>query len=119
MGPTMADHSSNSGDSGDDYQIEIPPSFFALYADPRRPYRLRESMALVRSRYEVCEDLATLLVDQARILSHVEVPSETEVMLRIYAGLLSEDSGVSHDEARWITTRLAELLDWRLPELGA
>jgi len=118
----MADHSSNSGasgDSGDDYQIEIPPSFFALYADPRRPYRLRESMALVRSRYEVCEDLATLLVDQARILTHVEVPSETEVMLRIYAGLLSEDSGVSHDEARWITTRLAELLDWRLPELGA
>ena len=37
---------------------------------------------------------------------------------RIYAGLLSDDSGLSHDEARWITTRLAELLDWRAPELG-
>lgn len=102
----------------DDYQIDIPPSFFALYADPRRPYRLREPIGAVRTRYEVCEDLATHLVEHARILAHVEVPSEDEVLLRIHAGLCSADAGVSAEEARWVVTRLAELLGWRMPELA-
>lgn len=103
----------------DDYQIEIPPSFFALYADPRRPYRLREPIAHVRTRYEVCEDLATHLIEHARVQAHVEVPSEEEVLLRIHAGLRSADSGVSGDEARWVVTRLAELLGWQMPALAS
>ena len=44
----------------DDYQIHIPPSFFALYTDARQ--RLAEPIATVRERYEVCEDLANHLV---------------------------------------------------------
>jgi hypothetical protein len=96
----------------DDYQIDIPPSFFALYADPHRQ-RLREPVGVVRARYEVCEDLATHLVEQARILVHVEVPSEDEVLQRIHAGLCSPGSGVSAGEARWVVTRLAELLGWQ------
>jgi hypothetical protein len=98
----------------DAYQIDIPPSFFALYADPARQ-RLREPIDHVRQRYEVCEDLATHLTEHARILAHVEVPSEDEVLHRIHDGLATPESGVSADEARWIITRLAELLGWQSP----
>lgn len=102
----------------DDYQIDIPPSFFSLYADPRRPYRLREPIADVRRRYEVCEDLATHLIEHARIQAHADLPSEDEVLKRIHAGLCSPNAGVSADEARWVVTRLAELLGWRMPGLA-
>ena len=98
-------------------QIEVPPSFTALYAD-RSGQRLRAPMAEVRQRYEACEDLATHLTEHARILAHVEVPSEDEVLQRIHAGLRSEGAGVTHDEARWVVLRLAELLGWQMPELG-
>jgi hypothetical protein len=100
----------------DEYQIDIPPSFLALYADAQRR-RLREPIATVRARYEVCEDLATALVEHARVLAHVEVPSEDEVLQRIHAGLRVPASGVSSDEARWIVLRLAELLGWQTPSL--
>ena len=62
----------------DDYQIEIPPSFFALYTDARQ--RLREPIGIVRARYELCEDLATHLIEQAQLLHHVAVPSEDEIL---------------------------------------
>jgi len=102
----------------DDYQIDIPPSFFALYTD-RRQQRLIEPVGVVRARYEVCEDLATHLTEHARILAHVEVPSEDEVLQRIHAGLCSPESGVSAHEARWVVLRLAELLGWQSPTLDA
>lgn len=100
----------------DDYQIHIPPSFFAVYTDARQ--RLREPLATVRARYEVCEDLANHLVQHAQLLHHVEVPSEEEILLRIHAGLNSPESGVSSAEAGWIVQRLAELLGWNCPPLG-
>ena len=99
----------------DDYQIDIPPSFFAVYTDARQ--RLREPIAVVRARYEVCEDLASHLVQHAQILHHVEVPSEDEILRRIHAGLNSPDAGVSAAEALWIVRRLAELLGWGCPPL--
>ncbi len=102
----------------DDYQIDIPPSFFALFTDARQQ-RLREPIAVVRARYEACEDLATHLVEHARILAHVEVPSEDEVLHRIHAGLRTAESGVTQDEARWVVLRLAELLGWQTPALDA
>lgn len=100
----------------DDYQIDIPPSFFALYTDPRQQ-RLREPIGVVRERYDACEDLATHLVEHARILAHVEVPSEDEVLHRIHAGLRTPESGVSPAEAGWVVLRLAELLGWQTPSL--
>jgi hypothetical protein len=100
----------------DDYQIHIPPSFFAVYTDARQ--RLREPLATVRARYEVCEDLANHLVQHAQLLHHAEVPSEEEILLRIHAGLNSPESGVSAAEAGWIVQRLAELLGWNCPLLG-
>ena len=99
----------------DDNQIFIPPSFSALYCDAHA--RLRLPVAELRARYELCEDLAGHLVEQAQTLYHVQAPSEAEILRRIHAGLCAAESGVSVDEATWITTRLAELLNWPCPVL--
>ena len=101
----------------DDYQIDIPPSFFALYTDARQ--RLNEPIGIVRARYELCEDLATHLIEQAQMLHHVAVPSEDEILHRIHDGLLSAESGVSPAEATWVARRLAELLNWTCPDFSA
>ncbi|GAB2727531.1 hypothetical protein GCM10027019_03600 [Melaminivora jejuensis] len=100
----------------DDNQILIPPSFVALYSDARG--RLTERPDTLRGRYELCEDLASHLVEQARLLYHTQVPSEGEILQRIHAGLAGgPQTGVSAAEARWITLRLAELLQWPSPAL--
>lgn len=99
----------------DDNQIFVPPSFVAVHSDARG--RLRERADVVRQRYELCEDLASHLVEQAQTLYHVQAPSEAEILRRIHAGLCSEGSGVSIVEAAWVTTRLAELLQWPCPQL--
>lgn len=100
-----------------DQQIYVPPSFLALYSDARQ--RLQAPAAEVIARYELCEDLANLLVDQAQTLYHVQAPSEAEILRRIHAGLCAEGSSVTGTEAGWIVTRLAELLVWPCPELPA
>lgn len=98
-----------------DNQIHVPPSFMAVYSDARN--RLTEKPAVVRTRYELCEDLASHLVEHAQTLYHVQAPSEAEILRRIHAGLCTAESGVSPAEATWIATRLAELLNWPCPEL--
>ncbi|RZI64853.1 MAG: hypothetical protein EOP80_20795 [Variovorax sp.] len=101
----------------DDNQIHVPPSFTAVYSDTRQ--RLTEKPAVVRTRYELCEDLAGHLVEHAQTLYHVQAPSEAEILTRIHTGLCTAESGVSVPEATWIVTRLAELLTWPCPELLA
>ena len=80
----------------DDNQILVPPSFMAVYTDARG--RLTDKADAVRTRYELCEDLAGHLVEHA---------------------LCTAESGVSMPEATWIVTRLAELLVWQCPLLQA
>ena len=99
----------------EEYQIEVPPSFIALYLDARN--RLTDSMAVVRARYEVCEDLSQMLVDQAEPMRRDNDLPQRDVMLRIHAGLSTPAAGVSPPEAEWIVRRLAELLNWTCPEL--
>ena len=101
----------------DDNQILVPPSFIAVHSDARG--RLRECAEVVRQRYELCEDLASHLVEHAQTLYHVQAPSEAEILRRIHAGLCTEGAGVSIVEATWVTTRLAELLQWPCPQLDA
>lgn len=94
----------------DEYQIEIPPSFTALYTDARR--RLTVPLATLRAQYEVCEDLSNHLVDHCRgIHLDIGVP-QAEVLERCHKGLQSPESGVSAQQALWVITRLAELLGW-------
>lgn len=99
----------------DDNQIFVPPSFLAVYSDARG--RLRDGAETVRARYELCEDLASHLIEQAQTLYHVQAPSESEILRGIHAGLSAAASGMAPGEATWIVRRLAELLAWQCPEL--
>lgn len=101
----------------DDNQIHVPPSFMAVYTDARG--RLTDKADAVRTRYELCEDLAGHLVEQAQILYHVQAPSEKEILQRMHAGLCTPESAMAPGEATWIVSRLAELLQWQCPELPA
>lgn len=100
-----------------DNQILVPPSFIALSSDARGC--LQVSHAQLCSRYELCEDLANTLVEQAQNLYHVQAPSEAQVLTLIHGGLSSPDAGLAAGEATWVVSRLAELLAWQCPELQA
>ena len=97
-----------------DSQIYVPPSFIALCTDARG--RLQVPLAELAARYELCEDLANHLTEQAQRLHHgAAVPSEEEILRRIHAGLATAESGVTAPEAHWTVQRLAELLQWPMP----
>ena len=59
-------------------QIQPPPSFVEIYAS--RSGKLLIGKPELVARYELCEDLATHLVEQAQTLYHVQAPSEFEVL---------------------------------------
>jgi hypothetical protein len=95
----------------DDFnQIEVPPSFTALYTSPAG--RLTEPMTTVRQRYELCEDLAQLLTEQASIARFKTGGTELQVLETIQVGLTAAESPVQPIEAVWVVRRLAELLNW-------
>jgi len=94
----------------DDYQILIPPSFEAVYANARG--RLTVPREEFRARYELCEDMAQMLVEHSQAVHHDQGVSEDLVLQRTQDGLASEGSGFSAAEAAWVVTRLAELLGW-------
>jgi len=110
----------------DEYQIEIPQSFMALYVEPGRqkPTLTRDALA---TRYELCEDMAQMLVDTASTLLFSLGITESDVLVRVQRGLVGEIGGevageeavVSPAEASWVLSRLAELLNWKpLPATG-
>ena len=99
----------------DDYQIHIPPSFEAVYADARG--RRTVSITEFRARYELCEDMAQMLVEHSQALHHDQGIAEDLVLARTGAGLATAESGFSAAEAAWVVARLAELLCWAHPAL--
>jgi hypothetical protein len=105
-------------------QIEVPPSFIALFVPPGR-IRPTASREHIRQRYELCEDLASMLVDTAQTKLWELGITESDVLARIHTGLLAGAGGVQASEAQWVMCRLAELLGWygvvwhgQLPDLG-
>jgi len=94
----------------DEYQIHIPPSFEAVYADARG--RCSVSRSEFRERYELCEDMAQMLVDHSQAVHHDQGVSQDLVLERTQAGLGQPESGFNPAEAGWVVTRLAELLGW-------
>lgn len=95
----------------DESQIVVPPSFVALFVEPGRskPGAPRQEIA---ARHEFCEDLAQMLTEQAQDKRWQLGVDEATVLQRMLAGLRTEASVVSGAEARWVITRLAELLEW-------
>jgi hypothetical protein len=98
----------------EEYQIEIPASFMALYVDPGRqkPNAPRD---VVAARYELCEDMAAMLTEAAKNMLFSLSIAEHDVLVKCHQGLLSEGAVVTVAEAVWVIRRLAELLDWEHP----
>ena len=95
----------------DESQIEIPPSFLALYVPPGRqkPSLPRDELA---ARYELCEDMAQMLTETARNMEFGLGIAEADVLSRCLQGLRVEPAVVNEAESVWVVRRLAELLDW-------
>ncbi len=96
-------------------QIEIPQSFMAIYARNGRPIETRRT---IEERYDLCEDLAVQTSDVCHTLQFKEDLSEDEVLRRCHASLHGGDV-VSPAEAGWVIVRVAELLQWKRPDLPA
>lgn len=99
----------------DESQIEIPPSFQALYVAPGRQ---KSSLphAELAARYELCEDMAQMLTETARNMEFGLGIAEADVLARCLQGLRVEPVVVNEVESTWVVTRLAELLNWPAPE---
>ena len=100
----------------DESQIEIPPSFVALYVPPGR-IKPTLARAELSARYELCEDLANLLTEKAANMQFTLGITEELVLQQCELGLLAEPAVVSPAEARWVVCRLAELLNWPMAQL--
>lgn len=97
----------------EEYQIEIPPSFMALFIDPGRQ-KPNASRDVVAARYELCEDMASMLTETGRHMFLSLGITEDDVLIQCYRGLTGEGAVVTQPEAVWVTHRLAELLEWPL-----
>ena len=100
-----------------EFQIEIPTSFMALYVPPGKikPTLGQRELA---ARYELCEDLANLLTEKAANMQFTLGITEELVLAQCEAGLLTEPAVVTPGEARWVVCRLAELLQWPMNPLS-
>lgn len=100
----------------EEFQIHIPPSFMALYVHPGK---IKPTLGLrdMAARYDLCEDLANLLTEQAANMQFTLGITEELVLQQCELGLLAEPAVVSPVEARWVVCRLAELLNWPMAEL--
>ncbi|HBW61749.1 hypothetical protein [Comamonas kerstersii] len=99
----------------DTSQIQPPESFANLFRS--RAGVLKTPIAEVVARYELCEDLACHLVEQAQTVYHAGSTSEEGVLLGFHTAISGEGAMVSAKEAGWVIQRLAELLEWKAPEL--
>ena len=95
----------------DENQIEIPPSFLALFIEPGRqkPSASRDEVA---ARYELCEDMANMLIGTACNMFFSLGITERCVLVRCHDGLVGENPVVTKPEADWVIRRMAELLGW-------
>jgi hypothetical protein len=95
----------------DSSQIVVPPSFVALFVPPGR-IKPTAPHAHILARYELCEDLATMLTETARTMLWQLSITEADVLERMRRGLAGDEAVVDAAEAAWVLRRLAELLDW-------
>ncbi len=101
----------------DDNQAVIPRSFVELFV-PAGASRPREPRAVIAERYELCEDMAQMLTAHAAAKLVELGVAESDVLQRVYGGLMADGSVLAVDEAGWVTCRLAELLDWPMPAMA-
>ena len=92
-------------------QTVLPASFIALFVAPGR-HKPSATWADMAQRYDFCEDLASMLTEQAQTKLWELGVTEHDVLERMLLGLRAGAPVVSRAEAEWVVTRLAELLGW-------
>lgn len=97
-----------------DNQIEVPASFAALYTAPGGQ-RLLQPASHVRDRYELCEDMAQMLTEQAAAAHFKSGGPEGEVLRQMQSALGAPEAPVSPEEAEWVVRRIAEIVGWIYP----
>jgi hypothetical protein len=102
----------------DSQQIFIPQSFTELFKDPLRPHaKLSEPFSHISARYDLCEDMAQMVCQTALNMMGSLNITEQDVIERILQGLSLDESVVTSPEARWVVQRMAELLNWDIPNI--
>jgi hypothetical protein len=99
----------------DDNQVEIPQSFIALFMEPGRS-KPAATRFFIAERYELCEDMASMLTQTAQEMLHGMGITERDVLQRCYLGLTTGEAVFSAPEAQWVVCRLAELSNWPQPD---
>lgn len=94
----------------DENQTFIPDSFLALHRDARG--RLTAPKAEIASAYELCEDMANLLIEHCQTVHHRDGVDEDQILTRCHQGLLVPGGQFSPAQGWWVTCRSAELLGW-------
>jgi hypothetical protein len=97
-----------------DSQMFVPDSFVQIYVLPGRH---KPSIPLVElaNRYELCEDMAQMLMGQVSLQQFSLGITETLALDHCLKGLCDMPEVLSTQEAQWVVSRLAELLCWPLP----
>jgi hypothetical protein len=96
-------------------QSFVPESFMALYVKPGQ-YKPSLPRAELTARYELCEDMAHMLMDTASVQQFQLGIAEDDALQRCWLGLKLEPMAITSDEAFWVVCRMAELLSWPMPE---
>ena len=95
-------------------QSFVPESFMSLYLDKGR-VKPRLTRTDLSARYELCEDMANMLIDTASSQQFQLGITEDDALERCWRGLLMTTATASPEESFWVVCRLAELLSWPIP----
>lgn len=102
----------------DSFASDIPASFVALYLKPGA-IKAQLSHTQLAQRYDWCEDMAQMLAEPTAQLSFAHGVDEATALDMCLQSLLANPSAQSEAESRWVICRLAELLQWPMPEWAA
>jgi hypothetical protein len=95
-------------------QLFVAETFQQLYADSRgQPTLCHEKM---QERQELCEDLTQSLAEACLGLHFKADAGTSEALSRCREGLLTPTSSLPASEARLVAIRIAELLQWDVPD---
>jgi hypothetical protein len=98
----------------DHNQTLVPESFLALYVRNGRPLLDRNEL---EARYEIAETLALHIADVAVAVPTEDLDAQREALRSVKTSLVTEPVQVSESEAAWIISRVAEICEWKLPDL--
>ena len=93
----------------DDNQILIPESFMALYRQPGRS-KPTETYRTILDSYELCEDMANMLVGHASTKMWELGVEKQDVVQRIHQSLQGGEAGLNEAQTQWVMLRLSELI---------